>query len=576
MKKIVALMLALVMCFMAFNVTGFAAAADTEITVDASEIMPVEDDGFITLTSQAKSMDVYEGEELYFTFTTTVAGDYRFNFTNLNAYVYLTDEDADVWLYEQIDTLYQDFSAGGEWLVRESLVFNLQANSTYYIYVENYDAATVTLSVTKSDFEVVNIVPEKVPTGFHSTHTLQELKKQDFGWKLYFADGTSDFYNLYSVEKYGYIIPELNYVGKIINMHDEEHFGGGKQPIQTTYNGITTTTYIQVLSFNKWLSEEGARVFAENQHLSITYEGDGTYTYYWRIKMTQSGYFAVYRNNSDAFGTNFDYYSIEIIDKNNCVLPFNESLGAWPMIEGEEYTLSFQYEYDDYYTWNDIEFWFQKEANLKSNGWVLVGDRWYIFENNKLVKNAWRKDSKGWVYCGADGAMKTNAWVKDSKGWCYVGASGYAVTNTWKQDSKGWIYLDGNGSMTKNKWVQTGGKWYYCDANGYMVTNKWSKDSKGWVYVGADGAMKTNAWVRDSKGWCYVGANGYAVTNTWKQDSVGWVYLDKNGSMTKNAWVKTSGKWYYCDGNGYMVANKMLYIGGKYYNFNASGVCTNP
>ncbi len=229
------------------------------------------------------------------------------------------------------------------------------------------------------------------------------------------------------------------------------------------------------------------------------------------------------------------------------------------------------------YTGSSNQIWtLEKAHNLQQNGWLKDGGKWYFYENGTMVKNAWRKDSKGWVYLGANGAMLTNAWAKDSKGWCYLGTDGYAVTNCWKKDSKGWIWLDANGSMTKSKWVKDGGKWYYLDANGYMVANKWMKDSKGWVYLGGDGAMLTNKWTTDSKGWCYVGKDGYAVTNCWKKDSKGWIWLDANGSMTKSKWVKDGNSWYYCDASGYMVANKSMTISGKRYNFNTSGVCTNP
>jgi len=220
---------------------------------------------------------------------------------------------------------------------------------------------------------------------------------------------------------------------------------------------------------------------------------------------------------------------------------------------------------------------YYKDGVKQTNCWMKDSVGWcYLGEDGYCVTNCWKRDSHGWCYLNADGRMATNCWVQDSVGWCYLGADGYAVTNCWKKDSHGWCYLNANGSMVKNNWVQDGGKWYFLDANGYMIANRWKKDSKGWVYLGANGAMVTNAWVRDSVGWCYVGADGYAVTNCWKRDSVGWCYLNANGSMTKNNWVLDGGKWYYLDGNGYMVANKTLTIGGKRYNFNASGVCTNP
>lgn len=93
---------------------------------------------------------------------------------------------------------------------------------------------------------------------------------------------------------------------------------------------------------------------------------------------------------------------------------------------------------------------FEINPNIGKNGWVLDGGKWYFYENGNKVIGAWRKDSKGWVYLGADGTMVTNKWVKDSKGWCYLNA---------------------NGNMAVNNWVLSGGKWYFMDANGYMISN---------------------------------------------------------------------------------------------------------
>lgn len=157
---------------------------------------------------------------------------------------------------------------------------------------------------------------------------------------------------------------------------------------------------------------------------------------------------------------------------------------------------------------------YNKTAKAQAkNGWYLVDGKWYFYEQGTMVSQKWKKDSKGWCYLGADGAMVTNGWVKDSVGWCYVGTDGYCITSAWRKDSKGWCYLDQNGRMVYNRWV------------------------------------------KDSVGWCYVGANGYMVTNGWAKDSVG---------------------WYWMGSNGYAIKNTSKVIGGKRYNFNASGLCTNP
>ncbi len=218
-----------------------------------------------------------------------------------------------------------------------------------------------------------------------------------------------------------------------------------------------------------------------------------------------------------------------------------------------------------------------ENGSMVKNDWVVDDTGWYLLDaNGYMMSKVWIHDGFGWVYLEPSGKLATNKWVKDSVGWCYVDENGYCVTNVWKKDSNGWCYLDHSGHMATNKWVKDSVGWCYVGSNGYCVTNTWKKDSVGWCYLGADGRMVTNKWVKDSVGWCYIGADGYAVTNTWKQDSVGWCYLNDSGSMTKNGWVNTNGKWYYLDGNGYMVTNKTLTIGGVKYNFNASGVCTNP
>ncbi len=421
---------------------------------------------------------------------------------------------------------------------------------------------------------VKNIVPTRVLYSLDSSCPVSLISGYLFEYKVTYTDNTYTTMQYAGLVANGYTPPTILYVGDTITVHGDAHIAAGEQPIRSVYDGFPSIMYVEVDSLIDFVSSLGA--VKENDHCLIEYENDEEQTYWWHVNVDASGLYGIWRYNDDDFNVNFDSFSVEIFDENDNLVEFDNEKLAWTLYAGKDYALSFQYTYNTAYSANDVEFWLQKQADLARNGWVKDNGKWYFYENGVMIKNAWRKDSKGWVRLGADGAMETNKWVKDSKGWCYVGADGYAVTNCWKKDSHGWIYLDANGSMTKSKWVKSSGKWYYLDAEGYMLTNKWQKDSKGWVYVGDDGAMVINKWVKDSKGWCYVGADGYAVTNCWKKDSHGWIYLDANGSMTKSKWVKDNGKWYYCNASGYMVANTSVKIGNKTYNFNASGVCTNP
>lgn len=75
----------------------------------------------------------------------------------------------------------------------------------------------------------------------------------------------------------------------------------------------------------------------------------------------------------------------------------------------------------------------------------------------------------------------------------------------------------------------------------------------------------------------------------WQKVDGYWYYLeptagDGQGAMV-TGWRKVDGSWYYLKPAGFSgwsgPTGSMLYstsvnIGGKVYNFNSSGVCTNP
>ena len=505
----------------------------------------------------------------WFAFTTTQAGDYSFNYSNYSADLYLSVYSAktgewvdsgysEVWLYE-----YETY------LNRERIVFNLDANTTYYISVNGYEPGqSMKISMTKNEKTVKNIAAyESLIESYQSFWGVDYVSRLFFNYKITYTDGTTEIVDTFLNVLYaGYDLPYIEYAGGYSYANGIYFLHAGRQLVESTYDDVVTKTYITVPSVYDAWPDSG--VLYEKENTRIEYESDDEYRYYWKVMVTEDGVYNLH--SSSNFNTNFDYYEINILDKNNVAVKWDSVDKGWPLEAYQNYVLVFTYKYNSAYTWNDFVFYLRKDANIR-NGWQYIDGRWFFYENGTALKNQWRQDSKGWVYLGADGAMRTNAWCQDSQGWCYVGADGYAVTNCWKRDSIGWIWLNANGSMTKNQWILDGGKWYYLDADGYMVCNQWKRDSIGWVYVGADGAMLTNSWCTDSQGWCYVGADGYAVTNCWKRDSYGWIWLNANGSMTKNQWIQDGGSWYYLDGNGYMVTGWQA-IGGVWYNFNSNGV----
>ena len=175
-------------------------------------------------------------------------------------------------------------------------------------------------------------------------------------------------------------------------------------------------------------------------------------------------------------------------------------------------------------------------VDTSKNGWYKENGDWYYYQKGVALKNAWMKDTKGWCFLGADGAMETDTFVRDSKGMAYVDASGY--------------YYEING------WKNLNGVWYYLE-KGYRVQSAWRKDSIGWCFLEADGAMATNTFVRDSKGMAYVDASGYFYEiSGWKQVDGVWYYLEKGYRVTGEQTIE--GETYYFDENGVCQASFLI------------------
>lgn len=110
-------------------------------------------------------------------------------------------------------------------------------------------------------------------------------------------------------------------------------------------------------------------------------------------------------------------------------------------------------------------------AEIMKNGWYKTDGNWYYYNDGKLVKNDWAKDSKGkWFYLGSDGKMVTSDWVKWKDEWYYLKADGEMAENEWAKDSKGWCYLGAGGKMLKSQWLRWKNNLYYLKADGHMQT----------------------------------------------------------------------------------------------------------
>jgi GH24 family phage-related lysozyme (muramidase) len=129
---------------------------------------------------------------------------------------------------------------------------------------------------------------------------------------------------------------------------------------------------------------------------------------------------------------------------------------------------------------------FDKEIRL--DGWSLIGEKWYYFENGSMQSSKWVNTDGKDYYLMADGSMATNQFIKASDyattyKMYWVGSDGAwdGKTYRWMKNDVGWWIASVGGSWyPKNEWYTVEDKTYYFNSSGYMVTG--TKTIDGRIY----------------------------------------------------------------------------------------------
>ena len=161
-------------------------------------------------------------------------------------------------------------------------------------------------------------------------------------------------------------------------------------------------------------------------------------------------------------------------------------------------------------------------------------------------RGAWVRDSIGWWWRRADGTYPASQWVAIGGSRYYFNANGYMATG-WVRDGNDWFYLASSGTLLGG-WVNDGGSWYYLDpTSGVMHTGMTGVDGT-WYYMDSSGAMRTG-WVSLADGWHFFASSGAQM----------------------GGWLHDGGQWYYLDPNTGVMRTQPLEVGGRRYEFDASG-----
>ena len=176
------------------------------------------------------------------------------------------------------------------------------------------------------------------------------------------------------------------------------------------------------------------------------------------------------------------------------------------------------------------------QASAKEH-WVKTNGKWYLFVDNKLVKDKFYLYKGDYYYFDNNGEMQTGSFdTEDGK--AYIADSNgiviYTPTEGWNKtkDGKTWCYYkkdsDGNLYLLRGEFLSYSGSKYYLDGNGVMATGVFE--------------------AREDDGYYYYFAN------------------NSGEIQQKSDWIHHEGEWYYSK-DGKLYADGVKTIGGKKYYF---------
>ncbi len=146
-----------------------------------------------------------------------------------------------------------------------------------------------------------------------------------------------------------------------------------------------------------------------------------------------------------------------------------------------------------------------------SNGWKLIGGKWYFFDAKGVMKTGWVKHNGTWYYLLADGAMAQSQWVLSWGAWFYLDADG-AMHTGWLEYKGDWYLLAPNGEMYRG-WAKVGEQWYYLHPQTGAMLYGWQMYKGEWYWLNTVyGDMRENDVIDN---W-HIGPDGIAKELTSK------------------------------------------------------------
>lgn len=306
----------------------------------------------------------------------------------------------------------------------------LDGNKEYLIYMGCWEESTklydFTVSKASANVAKIDVVSNfKIYTSDIEVYDVdgayfEYYDKYDFNYKVTFSNKTTKTGDVYDLEDEGIHI-NIDYDGKIYEYKYEYIPASGYQPVNIHYmNGQVSTSKIYITGYVEQFSYLGC--VTDYEDMTINYEDNDYYTYYWRIKPDQTNSYEFYSYDWDEIDS-----EITVFDKNNKPIPRND---GWYLKGGQEYCLRISYYYyDDCYY--DVDFTLEPNRDHDHTyKWSTTKKATYFATGKKVYKC---------TGCGNVSKTKSIAKLKLPKSTVTYKAGSKKITVKYKKiaDSKG-------------------------------------------------------------------------------------------------------------------------------------------
>lgn len=311
------------------------------------------------LSDSDVSITLSEGETAWLCYTTAQAGDYSFNFSDIDAFVTVYNAQTGEML-ENYDAYTRYSEVDGEYYYRDSIVFKLAADTEYLFRVDSFfeGESSTKVSISKNKKTVEFIEASKA---IYDIFCRDSIGNEYFEYKVSYTNGTTSTLPYSTLAASGIELPLVLCLADSVDVNGEYLWQGGKAPVVSMYGEDYSFIYVDIDSVTDWLISIDAAMVGANHNCEFVNNGTEESTGYWHINVSNTAYYGY--TSHDDFESNLDYWSAVMIDEQNNIVEYNEELNAWPLVAGRDYAFSLARTFKENSSVETMDFFLTQETD---------------------------------------------------------------------------------------------------------------------------------------------------------------------------------------------------------------------